>query len=74
MKCFQKAKRSINPAFQELNQNEQSRHRDLETHSQERLYFTTKTLKQYQNTKNTSLRIQMYKKTYCTRCLKQGRT
>lgn len=74
MKCSQKAKRNINQAFQGLIQNELNHHLDLEILSPERLYSITKTQKQSQNTKSTSSKIRMHKKTYYTQCRKQDKT
>ena len=74
MKSFKRVRRSINRAFQGLNQKGQSLLQDLENHKLEKLYCITKMQRHFLSTKSTLLKIPICKKAFFTQCQRRGKT
>jgi len=73
MKYFKRARRSISQVSQELNPKELSHRLDLENLKHEKHCFITKMQRHFQNTKNTLLKIPIYKKVFSIQCQKHGK-
>lgn len=73
MRYFKRVRRSISQVSQGLNPKGLNHRLDLENLKHEKHCFITKMQRHFQNTKNTLLKIPIYKKAFFIQCRKQGK-